>query len=217
MLGDSLRRRRGASTATTSKSHGPWRKLLIGIPPALIVPLAVVYLVAIFLTFPAREVAAAGIAVPDLTGRSEADAQRELRAVGLALLEVTEQPHPEVSAGRVIAQSPLPGQQLRSGAGVRVAISGGRPRAIVPNVLGVMAERAQSMVQRSGFKVTTVTEENPSSVGRVIRADPSPGEERELPATVTLVISAGLPTPPPDTGIIDTLRLDRKSTRLNSS
>ena len=206
MLGDSLRRRRGSST-TTTEPHGPWRKLLIGVPLALIAPFVVGYLVAILLIFPPREVAAAGIAVPDLSGRSEADAQRELRAVGLALLEVTEQPHPEVSAGRVIAQSPLPGQQLRSGAGVRVAISAGRPRAIVPNVLGFMAERAQSMVQRSGFKVTTVTEENPSAVGRVIRSDPRPGEERELPATVTLVISAGLPTPPPDTAIIDTLRL----------
>jgi beta-lactam-binding protein with PASTA domain len=204
MLGDSLRRRRGASSSTT---HSPWRKLLLGVPLALIVPFAIGYLVAVFVIFPAREVAASGIPVPDLTGRSESDAQRELRAVGLTLLTITEQPHPEVSAGRVIAQSPLPGQQLRSGAGVRVAVSSGRPRAIVPNVLGFMAERAQSMVQRSGFTVTTVTEENPSSVGRVIRSDPRPGEERELPATVTLVISAGLPTPPPDTAIIDTLRL----------
>jgi serine/threonine-protein kinase len=111
-----------------------------------------------------------------------------------------------VSAGRVIAQSPLAGQQLRRGAGVRVAISAGRPRAIVPNVLGFLAERAQSMVQRSGFNVTTVTEQHPTSVGRVIRSDPQPGEERELPFTVTLVISVGLPTPPPDTTIIDTLR-----------
>ena len=206
MLGDSLRRRRGVSSSTTH-ARSPWRKLLLGVPLALIVPFAIGYLVAVFVIFPAREVAASGIPVPDLTGRSEADAQRELRAVGLTLLEITEQPHPDVSAGRVIAQSPLPGQQLRTGAGVRVALSAGRPRAIVPNVVGFMAERAQSMVQRSGFTVTTVTEENPSAVGRVIRSDPRAGEERELPATVTLVISAGLPTPPPDTAIIDTLRL----------
>src|SRR5688500_13085932 len=206
MLGDSLRRRRGAPT-TTTKTHGPWRKLLIGVPLALIVPLAVGYLFAIFLIFPAREVAAAGIAVPDLTGRSEADAQRELRAVGLALLEVTEQPHPEVSAGRVIAQTPLAGQQLRSGAGVRVAISGGRPRALVPDVVGFMAERAQTMLTRSGFTFSIVNEESGLAAGRVVRTDPRPGEQRELPATVTLVVSSGPPAALPDTAVIDTLRV----------
>jgi beta-lactam-binding protein with PASTA domain len=206
MLGDSLRRRQGGLKAKTPGKRGVGRKLLIGVPLALLVPFAIGYLVAILLIFPPREIAAAGIAVPDLTGRTEADANRELRALGLALLEVSEQPHPEVSAGRVIAQSPVAGQQLRSGAGVRVALSAGRPRAIVPNVLGFMAERAQSMIQRSGFRVTTQTQESTAPVGRVIRSDPLPGEERELPATVTLFISAGLPTPPPDTGVIDTLR-----------
>ena len=205
MLGDSLRRHQGERRKPAKRSMG--RRLLIGIPLALVVPFAIGYLVAILLIFPPREISAAGVVVPDLTGRSEADAGRELSALGLALLEVSEQPHPDISAGRVIAQSPLAGQQLRSGAGVRVALSAGPPRAIVPNVLGFMAERAQSMVQRSGFTVTTQTQESTSPVGRVIRSDPMPGEERELPATVTLFISAGLPTPPPDTAVIDTLRL----------
>lgn len=206
MLGDSLRRRRAPRKEVAPGSRR-WRPLLIGLPLALIAPFAIGYLVAVFVMFPPREVSAAGVAVPDLRGSTEADARRELRSAGLALLDVTELPHPEAPAGQVIAQSPLPGQQLRPGAGVRVALSTGRPRGLVPDVIGFTADRAQSMLTRSGFTVAFITQESTAPAGRVLRSEPQPGSERELPFEVTLIVSSGVPpAPPPDTAAVDTLQ-----------
>jgi beta-lactam-binding protein with PASTA domain len=210
MLGDSVRRRQpkrrqGGEPARPQQGRRKWRPLLLALPLALTLPFLIGYLLAVHVIFPPQQASGAGIPVPELVGLSSLDAQRALVAAGLGPLEPSELPHPTAPAGQVIAQSPLAGQQLRAGAGVRVALSAGRPRVVVPDVRGFTAERAQSLLQRSGFDVTHTTEESPTAEGRVLRTDPPPGEQRTLPAVVTLVVSAGPPPPvEPDTIFGDT-------------
>jgi eukaryotic-like serine/threonine-protein kinase len=223
MLGDSVRRRqpgggRGRGRGEAGEGGGSsgrlrrlfagagarkWRPLLIALPLAILVPFAIGYLLAVFVVFPPTEVSAAGITVPDMIGSSASDAQRMLASAGLGPLDAEQLPHPSAPAGQVIAQSPLPGQQLRSGASVRVALSSGPPRALVPDVLGFSATRAESLLRRAGFEVAVMTEQSPAAAGRVLRTEPEPGQERMLPAFVTLHVSAGPPEPveplPPDT------------------
>lgn len=205
MLGDSVRRRqprrRSGTPRTTSRaSRRQWRPLLIALPFALVVPFLIGYLIAVFVIFPPTDLAGDGIAVPDLIDQTAAEAQRALAAAGLGPVEVTQLPHPSAPAGRVIAQSPLPGQQLRAGASVSVALSSGRERALVPDVMGFSADRAETLLRRAGFEVTRLLQESPAAAGQVLRTDPAPAQERVLPAVVTLVISAGPPPPlEPDT------------------
>lgn len=211
MLGDSVRRRQpkrrspgGSQPRRSSGGSGPgrWKHLLWAIPAALVVPFAIGYVVAVYVIFPPEEASGAGVIVPDMVGRSLVDAQAEMAIAGLGSIEVTELPHPSAAAGVVIAQSPLAGQQLRPGAGARVAVSRGRPRVLVPDVQGFAADRAQEMLRRAGFDVAVASEENVVPEGRVLRTDPVAGQERTLPAAVTLVISAGpppVPEPVPDT------------------
>jgi eukaryotic-like serine/threonine-protein kinase len=177
------------------------------VPLALLLPFIIGYFIAVYVVFPppAAEVAGSGIPVPSLVGSSASDAQRALVAAGLGDLLVTELPHPTASAGQVIAQSPLPGQQLRGGAAVRVALSAGQPQVVTPDVHGYSAERAESMLRRAGFDVQRLDEESPVAAGRVIRTDPSPGQVLGLPAVITLVVSSGPPLPEPDTLPPDTL------------
>lgn len=220
MLGDSVRRRqprggrgraddREPTERSSSRARrlfgggGKWRPLLIALPFALILPFFIGYLIAVFVLFPPTEVSAAGIAVPDMVGSSSTDAQRMLAAAGLGPLEPELLPHPTAAVGEVLAQSPLPGQQLRAGTPVRVALSSGPPRALVPDVLGFSATRAESLLRRAGFEVAVITEQNPAPAGRVLRTDPEPGQERMLPAFITLRVSSGPPESveplPPDT------------------
>jgi eukaryotic-like serine/threonine-protein kinase len=177
------------------------------VPLALLLPFIIGYFVAVYVLFPPppAEVAATGIAVPNLVGSSSSDAQRALVAAGLGDLLVTELPHPTAAAGHVIAQSPLPGQQLRGGAAVRVALSAGRPQVITPDVYGYSAERAESMLRRAGFDVQRLDEESTVAADRVIRTEPAPGQILGLPAVITLVVSSGPPLPPPDSLPPDTL------------
>ena len=197
MLGDSVRRRqpggaRGSAREprpTDGRSFGSrlrglfsgagggkWRPLLIALPVAIIVPFLIGYLIAVFVLFPPTELSAAGVPVPDLIGSSASDAQRALAAAGLGELEPEMLPHPNAPAGQVLAQSPLPGQQLRAGATVRVALSAGPPRALVPDVIGFSATRAESLLRRAGVDVAVVTEASVAPAGRVLRTEPEPGQ-----------------------------------------
>jgi serine/threonine-protein kinase len=214
MLGDSVRRRqpkRRAPRTSDGRGGGNWKRVITALGVALFVPFAVGYLVAVYVLFPPTEVSGSGTPMPDLIGRTTSEAQRALVAAGLGDMEITELPHPDVDAGAVIAQSPLPGQQLRPGADVRVALSSGRARVMVPDVLGFSADRAESMLTRAGFEVTRSLEESPASAGRVIRTDPEPGQPRTLPASVTIIVSSGPPAIPepgvfPDTSAAQSLR-----------
>lgn len=219
MLGDSVRRRqpkRRAPRPTGERSERDWKRLIIALAAALIVPFGIGYLVAVFVLFPPTEVSGSGTPTPDLVGRTTTEAQRDLVAAGLGEMEITELPHPDVDAGTIIAQSPLPGQHIRPGADVRVALSSGPARVLVPDVLGFSADRAESMLTRAGFDVTRSVEESLASEGRVIRTDPQPGQPRTLPASVTIIVSAGPPAVP-DTGAFpDTTGASADSTATRS-
>ncbi|CAN5823148.1 hypothetical protein BH23GEM9_BH23GEM9_24540 [soil metagenome] len=206
MLGESVRRRQpgGRSRAPTRKRFR-WRPLLIALPFALLLPFLAGYLIATYMLFPPPQVTGAGISVPDVVGRSAGEAQQALVAVGLGPLDVSELPHPSAPAGQVVAQSPLPGQQLRAGAGVRVAISAGRPRVLVPDLQGFTADRAETMLVRSGFTVDRVVQESAVAAGRVIGTEPAAGSALMLPSSVMLIISSGPPAPPPDSLLHDTV------------
>jgi hypothetical protein len=208
MLGESVRRRqsggrgRGAGGAPPGRRFN-WKPLLVGLPLALTVPFILGYFLASRVLFPPTPVSGTGIPVPDLVGRDVSEAQRMLAAAGLGGVDASELPHPTAPAGQAVAQSPLPGQQLLPGVGVQVALSAGRPRGVVPDVVGFSADRAAEMLRRSGFEVMHATEESAAAAGRVIRTEPAPGGEVGLPASITLVVSSGPPvardTVPPDT------------------
>jgi eukaryotic-like serine/threonine-protein kinase len=208
MLGDSVRRRqpqrRGGRSGSRSDSRN-WPRTLVLLAAALVVPFAVGYIVAVQVLFPpSQATGAGGTPVPDLIGRSVGEAHRDLVAAGLGDMPTTELPHPEVPAGRIIAQSPLPGQQLLSGSTVRVAVSSGPARVLVPDVLGFSADRAESLLRRSGFQVTRAVLESPAPAGRVIRTEPEPGTASTLPTNVNLIVSSGPPAEPETGAFPDT-------------
>jgi serine/threonine-protein kinase len=186
--------------AENGSGERDWKRILVALAAVLVVPFLIGYIVAVYVLFPPTLVSGSGTPTPDLIGRTTSEAQRELVAAGLGAMTVSELPHPEAEPGTIIAQSPLPGQQLRPGAGVRVALSAGPARVNVPDVLGFGADRAESMLTQAGFQVTRSEEESAAPQGRVIRTDPQPGQPALLPASVTLIVSAGPPAVP-DSGV----------------
>jgi eukaryotic-like serine/threonine-protein kinase len=208
MLGDSVRRRlpkrHMERESREPRERGSWKRRLLTLAGVLLIPFAIGYLVAVYVWFPPTAVSDGGSPVPDLIGLTISEAQRELVAARLGDIATTELPHPEIEAGRIIAQSPLPGQQLRDGAGVRVGLSSGRARVVLPDVLGFSADRAESMLTRAGFQVTRAQQESAAEAGQVIRTDPEPGQQRTLPATVTLIVSSGPPAEPEPGAFPDT-------------
>jgi eukaryotic-like serine/threonine-protein kinase len=207
MLGESVRRRQapGKRPRRSNGRRNPWRTLLWAVPLAALLPFVVGYLLAVYVIFPPEQAGDGGVPVPALAGMTLTDARAELAVAGLGSVDVTELPHPTAPSGVVVAQSPLPGQQLRPGAGVRLAVSRGLPRVRVPDVQGFGADRAAALLRTSGFQVARETQESPVPEGRVIATEPAGGQEVALPATVMVWVSSGLPVMVPDTLPPDTI------------
>ena len=190
MLGDSLRRRQSGGTMTPKTKRARtkpvrWRKVIPATLAALIIPFAVGDAAAVYVLFPPPEASGTGIPVPSLAGSTVAEANQLLAAAGLGSADTTMLPHPDAPARQALAQDPLPGQHLRPGTDV------GQPYVIVPDVEGFGAESAEQILRRLGFATNRVEERSFTVAGRVVRLQPAPGSRHQLPATVTLVVSAG--------------------------
>lgn len=197
VMGDSIRHRHGPSRYRTVEPGRPvrwWRVTAYGLLGALLA-FGLGYAVAVFLLFPAPADAAPGIAVPRLLGQDSAWAERALAARGLRLGTVTAVPDPAAGPGQIVAQDALPGQQLRRGALVHVAVSSGAARATLPNVTGYAASRAAALLTALGFQPSQQVVPGDLPVGRVVGVSPAPGLAYDLPARVLLTVSSGPPAP----------------------
>jgi beta-lactam-binding protein with PASTA domain len=203
MLGDSVRRRRGgkrppgASRAPRRRAAGRGARFwIVAVLAALVVPFAIGYLVASAVLFPPPAVADAGVPVPDLRGMTQVEARLALAEAQLDAPDLSSLPHPDLEEGRVLAQSPLPGQQVLPGSVVRVAVSSGPPMAQIPDVRGFDHERAILLLERLGFTVESQDVESEAMAGQVMDVDPPPRTTVRVPSTIRLVVSLG----PPDLG-----------------
>lgn len=211
MLGDSLRRRRhGAPTSERPekperprKSGRPKGRLAFSRGRWILLALVVLagsfgvgYLLATAVIFPPPDTAGTGVAVPDLYGRTQAEAEAALLEMGFAVGDVTELRSLSADAGRVLAQAPLPGQELRPGGTVSMGVSGGPPELRVPPLVGLGEATARELLETAGFDVAVQqTRSTGVPAGVVARAEPAPGTPQRLPAQVLIIVSAG---PPPD-------------------
>lgn len=215
MLGDSLRRRRTgrrleplvdetpdaeaprrpAGGRAAAVTWAAWAGMAVLVLSASFV---VGYLLATHLLFPRPETAGTGIPVPRLYGLEVEEAARTLSSVGLEVGPVTELANERAEAGRVLAQDPVPEQQLRPGATVALAVSAGPPEARVPPLTGLGASTAGGLLEAAGFEVE-VQHVRTAAVppNAVVRTEPGAGSLVRLPADVTLVVSAGAPEPEP--------------------
>jgi eukaryotic-like serine/threonine-protein kinase len=136
------------------------------------------------------------VTVPDLRLRGEAEARSVAARFNLALDVAPALSNPEVPEGHVLAQSPLPGEEVAPGTAVRVTLSAGPERYAVPEVGGMRVDQARQQLERFGFGVAVEERTDPAPEGRVLEVTPPPGTMVAFPATVELVVSAGPPRVP---------------------
>ncbi len=200
------RRTRAREEPSFFQTPGGW--ILLWVLGVGLATFLVGYLITAVVFFPGRR-AGDVVTVPDLRGMTEVEARRHLDRVDLAMALGTELVHPEVPAGAVLAQSPLPGREVAAGSTVRIFLSAGRDRRPVPAVGNFSAEQAQAMLTRLGFEVEVVEEESVHRAGSVLGVRPPPGTPVELPARVQLVVSSG----PPPVEVPDVMELPESAAR----
>ena len=149
------------------------------------------YLITTQLIFPLPPPPGDLFEVPDIRGGGLASARERLTGAGLVLGEIDSLLHPSVPEALIIGQSPLPGQVLRPESQVRVTVSLGPQLRSVPDVTGLTEDRAQIVLESSGFLVSVDTAQADLPRGRVLEVFPHPDAILPLPARIRMVVSTG--------------------------
>jgi beta-lactam-binding protein with PASTA domain len=222
-LGSSMRRRRGRTSGSTRQqkagSGGSWAGSVLagrGARPLVLAGAALLlgsgggYLYATHVMFPGPETTVADFrTVPDLRDMLVDEAAASLGEAGLVLGEVDSIRHPEVEEGRILGQTPLPGQLGLPGGEVEVTMSLGPERRPVPDVSRLLAGRALTVLETTGFEVEVDSVEADLAAGRVVATVPAAGEEVTLPSSIRMTVSLG----PPLVEVPDVLGMQEEQAR----
>lgn len=131
------------------------------------------------------------VTVPDLVGRSVAEATALSTQLDLQLrVDETPRPDPKVPAGHVLGQEPTAGAAARRQRSVRVWVSSGVHVALAPSLLGESQRTAEIRVAQDGLRIGTVSEIRsgayPPDV--VVAQDPPPTTQT---AEIRLLVNRG--------------------------
>ena len=133
------------------------------------------------------------VPVPDVSGRTRAEAQTLLQASGFIVGEVTEVFSDNVEAGLVITQDPRAGESAAKGSAVNLEISKGADIAIVPSVIGMTETDAFKLLTDAGFSPQPLAPEYNKDIeaGKVFKQEPSAGEKLKKGTVINYVVSRG--------------------------
>jgi len=154
------------------------------------------YLTAYLILFPAPLLPGHQV-VPRVLGLTVAEAQAEIQKSKLQVTAGGAEPHPTAPAGIVIWQDPPPSVIAPEGTKVALVSSAGPPKIPVPDVSGLDATLAQSLVAAAGLVVSQVESVQAAApTGLVMLTRPPAGTALAPGAGLAIVVSRGAPTIP---------------------
>jgi beta-lactam-binding protein with PASTA domain len=141
----------------------------------------------------------AEVRVPDLQGLTVSEAVHKTANLGLNLGIDNKYYSADVPAGRVLAQSPLPGAIVRREWRMRVTESLGPQRVAIPKVVGQQERVAAIEVRRVGLELeeTAQMPYSGAAPGTVIAQNPEQGAGGVDRPSVSLLVSTAAPNPAP--------------------
>ncbi len=134
------------------------------------------------------QVASGKVTVPSVTGKSQADAESALTAVGL----VPNTRFEDVVDGTenlVLSQDVAANTKVDRGTTVTLIIPTGN--VVVPDVVGQTEASAADMLRSSMFNVNVSTVADTAAAGTVVRQDPGAGNKFRWNTPVTIYVSDG--------------------------
>ena len=131
------------------------------------------------------------VAVPDLVGKTPAEARRIVEQSELHMEVEREYYSAAVPEGRILSQLPPAGTQVRRGWQIRVAESLGPQRVQIPNVLGQSERAADMNIRRRGLDVGAVAQmQMPGApADQVLSQAPPPNASGVSAPKISLLVS----------------------------
>ena len=134
------------------------------------------------------------IVVPSTVGANQSEVKAALTPLGLTSLVVEKRFSEDIGEGRVIQSIPEAGGRVDQGATVKLILSKGPERFILPQVAGLTIETARTLLGKLPVSLQPDSEEFNTKIpkGYVIESDPPSGEKVKRSALVVLRVSKGI-------------------------
>ncbi len=158
-----------------------------------IASVVVVLILIAVVVFTERQNIGLGPRVPNLTGKSTADAVAALHAIGVDDVQIKPREDATVAAGLIAATDPTSGAPVKTGTTVTLFVSSGPHTEGLASVIGRDPRSATQFLTQKGFTVRMGVPVHSSSVlkGLIAKMNPAPGAKVPQHSVIVLFPSGG--------------------------
>ena len=134
------------------------------------------------------------IVVPSVVGASIEEASAALSPLGLRSEVVENRFDEEIPSGKILESNPSGGDKIDAGGSVKLVISKGQERYVIPVLTGLTPEAALKLLANQPLKSAGIVEEFNTTIpkGLVIATNPSNGQKVKRDTPVTILVSKGI-------------------------
>ena len=134
------------------------------------------------------------IVVPSVVGASLDEANAALTPLGLTSIVTEKRFDEDIAPGKILESDPSGGGKIDAGGEVKLVISKGQERYVIPVLTGLTPEVAIKTLTNQPLKSAGIIEEFNSTIpkGLVISSNPSNGQSVKRDTPVTILVSKGI-------------------------
>ena len=134
------------------------------------------------------------IVVPSVVGATLEEANAALTPLGLRSEVIEKRFDEDIAVGKILESDPSGGRKIDAGGSVKLIISKGQERYVIPVLTGLTPEAAVKALVSQPLKSAGIIEEFNSTIpkGLVISTNPSNGQKVKRDTPVTILVSKGV-------------------------
>ena len=134
------------------------------------------------------------IVVPSVVGASVEEASAVFAPLALRSEVIENRFDEEIPAGKILESDPSGGDKIDAGGTVKLVISKGQERYVIPVLTGLTPEAALKLLTNQPLKSAGIVEEFNTTIpkGLVIATNPSNGQRVKRDTPVTILVSKGI-------------------------
>ncbi len=130
--------------------------------------------------------------IPDVKGKTVAQAKEILEEKGLSLAEGDRVYSKDYDEGKIVSQTPDAGDKTKSGKIITVSISKGTKKGTIPNLIGKSFAEAVDLINKNGYTVGDVSvKESDEEKDTVINQEPKAGRTAKAGGVIKIDVSKG--------------------------
>ncbi len=133
------------------------------------------------------------VVIPDVIGRTLENINPTLEEIGLTKGKISHVHTPAYAAGKIISQSPQPGEEVAIDSRLSLLVSQGdlEPRFLMPDLLGKRASIVIDQLKEMGFRIGDIRRSFYPRLesGIIINQNPQPGNRIQKRNIITLEVS----------------------------